>query len=232
MMDSKTPITDLVRDLLSQNVPRDTVVAACARLELALGAATTSSTPALSSRDKERLRKAEWRERTKKKGRDNARDNVPVDSSSNTENLFKDSEKEDSAVPHVPGQSGTTEPTDDWPEDFETLFWQNFPKRRRYEKPQVMAFLAKLRRDRAVTWGVLFDGVLRYANSDLGIDDQYAKAPLPWLRGQRWDGQYKPKSSAAQAPRGNGSRGRQSFGDIAAAAEDFLRGQGGPIDGR
>jgi len=93
---------------------------------------------------------------------------------------------------------------DDWPIGYEALFWNGFPKKRRYDKPQVMALLAKLRREKTATWAEIYGGVLRYSASSPG---DYAKAPLPWLRGQRWEVDYKPEGNG----NGSGSHGNRTF---------------------
>lgn len=89
------------------------------------------------------------------------------------------SKKEPTAEPRA---STKMIPADDWVDGYQDLFWNNFPKLRRYEKKQAMETLAKLRREK-VSWNEIYSGVLRYAAVDHG---KYTKAPLPWLRGQRW----------------------------------------------
>lgn len=75
-------------------------------------------------------------------------------------------------------------PSDDWPEEYAGLFWANYPGKRKYDQAKVFAKLARLRRDAAVTWAVLWPALLRLR--DEGGDPQFIPAPMVWLNGARW----------------------------------------------
>jgi hypothetical protein len=76
---------------------------------------------------------------------------------------------------------------DDWPEDYLEQFWKQFPPFRRQARAKVGQKLAKIRAAGAVTWQVLFAGVLKFAATNPG---EYAPAPMVWLNDGRWDREY------------------------------------------
>lgn len=76
---------------------------------------------------------------------------------------------------------------DGWPEDHLEQFWKAFPSYRLAGKAKVGEKLARLRRDKTVTWEALISGVRRYAATNPG---EYASGPMPWLNGAKWDGLY------------------------------------------
>lgn len=195
MSESTTPVADLINDLLSQGVPRDQAVTAGQRLERALAVAPTGRASVEDRRKKERDRKARWRSRNPKM----SPGQKPVHIDSTTEVKIqiqkKKERKTDSAiVPYVP----VTE-RDDWPDDPGVHFWMKYPPGRLYDKAQVFKMLTKLRQEgfinaegkrERLTWATLMAGLDRYIASEPG---SYAKAPLPWLRGHRWQGDYQIK---------------------------------------
>lgn len=124
---------------------------------------------------------------------------------------------------------------DDWPDNYEDQFWDKFPKGRRHDQAAVYGYLFKLRRDgfidakkkrQRLTWAVLMAGLDLYVASDPG---EFAKAPLPWLRGQRWAVTEYPIKGLSN---GNGNHGRGLTGDDAILAAARRRtGNGGGLGG-
>lgn len=143
--------------------------------------------PSISTqrREKERLRKAAYRDRL---SRDVPRDSPPVLSSlkDNTLNLIvKKKERNKDDVPHVPRDM--FEPDDGWPSDFLEQFWREFPPYRRQAKEKVREKLARIRKDAKVSWAALIKGVRIFAATNPG---QFAPAPMVWLNDGRWDCEY------------------------------------------
>lgn len=73
---------------------------------------------------------------------------------------------------------------DDWPDDYQAKFWAKYPPGRKYGKPKVAAKLDKLRRDKTVTWAMLWDGLQAFVASN--PDEKFTPAPLVWLNQHRW----------------------------------------------
>src|SRR5581483_2613611 len=199
MSDSTTPVCDLIERLVSRGMSTGDAVAEARPVEAAM-ATRRGSTP--EQRERWRLKKE--RQRAAKAGSPRGDKVVTVESSSSpkTQTELKKERKKDSSDFLSPGDS------DGWPEDYETQFWANFPKQRRGDRPQVFKLLAKLRKDKTVTWKELFAGVLRYAASD-DVARGFAKAPLPWLRGHRWEidngGGSNGQRAGGERPVGGGS---------------------------
>ena len=190
-----TPLCDLFERLLSHGLSPDAVLKEVRIVEEALTKAAIVSRHVSASRDKERIRKANYRKRKRGTGSGTPALDLESSSISKSQESKKKESKKDSQGGTVPS------PEDGWPADYEKQFWESFPKKRRYDQPQVLVLLAKLRREKTVTWEVLFAGLARYVASDPG---EYAKAPLPWLRGHRWAADYGKQISTG------GSNGEQS----------------------
>lgn len=195
-----TPVTAMIRRLLARGLSMEDSLIEAAEFERATAIGSGSSP---EQREK-------WRKRAKEVRTNRVQmstETKSVDSMSSlteSKTLFKEEEAIKTAAV-----------ADDWPKDFEAAFWDNFPKKRRYDKPQVMALLVKLRKEKTVIWAVLFSGLLRYVSSEPG---DYAKAPLPWLRGHRWEGDY---GQAKRTEGGNSSKFSGSDNVAAAATRRF-----------
>ena len=73
----------------------------------------------------------------------------------------------------------------DWPEDFDEIFWETYP--RRISKKAALKSLDKIRRSGEVPFEVLLSAVKVYARSVIGKDMKFVAHPATWLNAGRWD---------------------------------------------
>lgn len=106
---------------------------------------------------------------------------------------------------------------DDWPADYEALFWDAVP--RKVARKAAMKALAAVRK-RRISWSTVLNGMIRYAAAKAGSEPRFILHPTTWLNGDRWEDEEQ-----------NGQRSRtlaDATRDLIAEAEEF-EGQGGPI---
>lgn len=202
-MNQPTPIAVLVERMLAAGVPNDVIVLAIRTAE-----GFSAKSPRGESAEKAEKRRAADRGRKRKKYElskvskasataGHKKTSAKISTKTSADNPVEKVEDSFFLSSLTDSQDGNREGRkkeltdvvlDDWPDGYGAQFWFGFPKKRRYGKPQVMALLAKMRRENTVTWTTLFAAVQQYAASDPG---QYAKAPLPWLREHRWEVDYE-----------------------------------------
>jgi hypothetical protein len=144
----------------------------------------------VKKREKERLRKAEYRARTAANvpqmshGTNGTKDES--DSLNNKLNLLD--KKKDSPV--CPADVPRDKPRDkgDWPEDYREWFWANYP--RKTEKKSALAKLDAIRKSNNVPWASFQAGVARYAKHVAGTEERYIKHPTTWLNRGCWDDEH------------------------------------------
>jgi hypothetical protein len=111
MTDSATPICDLIERLLSHDCPAGQLgqaLAAARPVEAAMmRVATTASTAIISNRERERLRKADYRARLSHNVPRDTVNAIPSFEEAKTQIPNKKESKKDAVVPPVPGTSGT-----------------------------------------------------------------------------------------------------------------------------
>ncbi len=210
-----TPIALLVERMLAANVPHDVIVLAVQTVERKFSAILRGENAEKVERrlkaDRDRKREKYELSKVSKAGgaaghkeiSEKISENSPRRIAEKQDNSFllsslSESQKETTKKERKKERTPTSEPREDdgWPSDYEDQLWFSFPKKRRYDRPQVMEFLMKLRRNGA-SWAEILAGVKSYAATDPG---EYAKAPLPWLRGQRWELYSAPPPSSANTP--------------------------------
>lgn len=136
-------------------------------------------------REKERLRKADYRSRVSQKMTGHVPSTLLSLEDTNTMYSNKKERKKETPCPNVPRDK--TGQDDGWPDDALEQFWKVFPSYRKQAKAKVGEKLARIRRDSKVTWPVLFEGAQKFAATNPG---EFAPAPMVWLNEGRWDREY------------------------------------------
>lgn len=172
MKKSVTPISDLFEELMSQNVTLGHALMLCRKMERALSCATGSD-----SAEEKRNRAAE--RKRKSRGGHSDRKSGDISSSQSSMNLSVEKEREEKN-PEIRSR-------DDWPDDYETIFWSKYPGQRKYDKKAVLRKLAKIRSD-GVVWSVLDGGLNRFIAAK--SDPKFIEAPMVWLNQSRWEAAY------------------------------------------
>lgn len=114
------------------------------------------------------------------------------------------------------GENVSRENLDDWPADYETVFWTAYP--RKIGRKNARAKLRLVRQRGEATFAKLMAAVNRYADACKKIESQYVKHPATWLNGGCWDDEHMPEAS-------NGSRQLQDDSrSIGRAAERMAEG--------
>lgn len=84
-----------------------------------------------------------------------------------------------------------------WPLDYQTIFWQAYP--RRLDKKKAMQKLEIIRKS-GVPFSDIISGVEGYARYVQGTEPQFIKHPTTFLNGRCWENEYpKPARSGETA---------------------------------
>jgi hypothetical protein len=109
--------------------------------------------------------------------------------------LFLDLERKKERSKKEPASQNVT--SDDWPSDYETQFWMQYPRcKRKHSRRQVGEKLARVRKNGEATWADVYGGLVRYVSSN--PNPKYIPAPEVWVNKQYWLADFSQSANGDQ----------------------------------